>query len=250
MHERDRHRRIRQAQGGFSFHHRQRPLHRRHQPSRPGLRLFRALAARARRHRQDRRLRGAGFARRGRGADWRGYVADKIGAHICGWTVTFQGRHADESGAVIRRSPTARRCYVGDPVAVVIAETLSQARDAAEKVDVDYGVLPAVVDPAARGQAGRAANSRVRAQQHDLQLASRRRRPRPRPRSPAAKHVTKLDIINNRLMPNAMEPRAALGRIRRRHRRLHAAYDEPESARRARSCSRRSSASRPSTSCA
>src|SRR5580704_311464 len=36
--------------------------------------------------------------------------------------------------------------YVGDPVAVVIADTYAQARDAAEKVVVDYGVLPAVVD--------------------------------------------------------------------------------------------------------
>ncbi len=38
--------------------------------------------------------------------------------------------------------------YVGDPVAVVIAETLDQAEDAAEKVVVDYEVLPAVADPA------------------------------------------------------------------------------------------------------
>ena len=38
--------------------------------------------------------------------------------------------------------------HVGDAVAVVIAETQAQARDAAEKVKVDYEVLPAVVDPA------------------------------------------------------------------------------------------------------
>ncbi len=37
--------------------------------------------------------------------------------------------------------------YVGDAVAVVIAETLEQAKDAAEKVIVDYEVLPAVTDP-------------------------------------------------------------------------------------------------------
>ena len=44
-------------------------------------------------------------------------------------------------------------------VAVVVAETLAQARDAAEKVKVDYAVLPAVADPAAAQKAGRAANS-------------------------------------------------------------------------------------------
>ena len=64
--------------------------------------------------------------------------------------------------------------YVGDHVAVVIADTYAQARDAAEKIVVDYGVLPAVVDTASAAQAGPAANSRRRAQQHGLQLASRR----------------------------------------------------------------------------
>jgi carbon-monoxide dehydrogenase large subunit len=38
--------------------------------------------------------------------------------------------------------------YVGDPVAVVVAETLDLAEDAAEKIVVDYEVLPAVADPA------------------------------------------------------------------------------------------------------
>ena len=60
------------------------------------------------------------------------------------------------------------------PVAVVIAETLAQARDAAEKVKVDYEVLPAVADPA-KAQARRAADPRGRAEQHDLPVASRRR---------------------------------------------------------------------------
>ena len=62
-HERDRHRRLRQAQGRHPLHHRQGPLRRRHQSSGPGLRLFSALAARARDDRQDRRLRGAEVAR-------------------------------------------------------------------------------------------------------------------------------------------------------------------------------------------
>src|SRR5271154_1640926 len=40
----------------------------------------------------------------------------------------------------------AKACFVGAPVAVVIAETLEAARDAAEKVTVDYDLLPAVSD--------------------------------------------------------------------------------------------------------
>jgi carbon-monoxide dehydrogenase large subunit len=44
--------------------------------------------------------------------------------------------------------------YVGDPVAVVIAETLAQAEDAAELVDVDYDPLPSVTDTAAAAAPG------------------------------------------------------------------------------------------------
>ncbi len=100
--------------------------------------------------------------------------------------------------------------YVGDHVAVVIAETLAQARDASEKIVVDYTELPAVVDPAKAAQAGQsqvhdAAPNNTCYNWHlgdkaaaDAAFAS-------------AAHVTKLDLVNNRLIPNAMEPRAAVG---------------------------------------
>ena len=138
-------------------------------------------------------------------------AADKIGNLICGWMI-----HSKD-GSPMKMAPhpalaSGKACHVGDAVAVVIAETLAQARDAAEKVKVDYAVLPAVADPAARAETGRAADSRRRAEQHDLSVASRR----PKAVDAAfksAKHVTKLDIINNRLVPNAMEPRAARRRI-------------------------------------
>ena len=48
-----------------------------------------------------------------------------------------------------KRLSSERVRYVGDPVAVVIAETLAQAKDAAERVDVDYDPLPSVTDTAA-----------------------------------------------------------------------------------------------------
>jgi carbon-monoxide dehydrogenase large subunit len=132
---------------------------------------------------------------------------DKIGNLICGWMI-----HSKD-GSPMKMAPHpalafSKACYVGDPVAVVIAETLAQAKDAAENVDVAYEVLPAVVDPA---------KAKDGAQIHDIA-----------PRNTiyewslgdagavdaafaAAKHVTKLDIVNNRLVANPIEPRVAIG---------------------------------------
>ncbi len=80
-------------------------------------------------------------------------AADKIGNLICGWMI-----HSKD-GSPMKMAPhpalaVGKACHVGDPVAVVIAETLAQARDAAEKVKVDYAVLPAVADPAAAQKQG------------------------------------------------------------------------------------------------
>jgi aerobic carbon-monoxide dehydrogenase large subunit len=136
-------------------------------------------------------------------------AADKIGNLICGWLI-----HSKD-GSPMKMAPhpalaNNKACHVGDPVAVVIAETLAQARDAAEKVKVDYGVLPAMIDPAQTQRPGApqiheiAPNNTIY-QWHigdpkgvDAAFKS-------------AAHIIKLDIINNRLIPNAIEPRAALG---------------------------------------
>src|SRR3954471_1086473 len=69
----------------------------------------------------------------------------KVGGLPCGWLIT------DVNGQPMKEPPhpclaQGKVRYVGDHVAIVIAETLSQARDAAELVDVDYEVLPAVID--------------------------------------------------------------------------------------------------------
>src|ERR1700720_3686653 len=74
-------------------------------------------------------------------------AADKIGNLICGWMI-----HSKD-GSPMKMAPhpalaSGKACHVGDPVAVVVAQTLSQARDAAEKVMCDFEVLPAVADPA------------------------------------------------------------------------------------------------------
>jgi carbon-monoxide dehydrogenase large subunit len=98
---------------------------------------------------------------------------------------------------------------VGDAVAVVIAETTAQGRDAAEAIKVDYEVLPAVVDPA-KAQAQGAPQIHADIANNTIYQWHLGDPKATAAAFAAAKHVTKLDIINNRLVPNAMEPRAAL----------------------------------------
>ena len=103
-------------------------------------------------------------------------AADKIGNLICGWMIHSK----DGSPMKMAAHPAiaaGKACYVGDPVAVVVAETMAQARDAAEKVKVDYEVLPAVTDPAkAQVAAGRSTRSRRRTRSISGTSATRRRR--------------------------------------------------------------------------
>src|SRR5215471_21638967 len=82
-------------------------------------------------------------------------AADKIGNLICGWMI-----HSKD-GSPMKMAPhpaiaNGKANHVGDPVAVVVAETEDQAEDAAEKIVVDYEVLPAVADPARAQQTGAA----------------------------------------------------------------------------------------------
>ena len=98
--------------------------------------------------------------------------------------------------------------FVGDHVAIVIAETLDQAKDAAEKVRVDYKVLKAVVNT------GDAMNSKPihdgidKNLCYDFLLGDKGKTDEAFSK---ADKVVKLDLVNNRLIPNAMEPRAAIG---------------------------------------
>ncbi len=117
-----------------------------------------------------------------------------------GGDVAGPPRHALASGEVR---------YVGEAVAIVVARTHAQAMDAAERVEVRYESLPAVIDPAAAVKPGTtplwpAATGNVAgvfavgdAAAVDKAIAG-------------AAHVVKLDLVNNRLAPNTMEPRAIL----------------------------------------
>src|SRR5437899_639490 len=72
-------------------------------------------------------------------------VDDKVGNLICGWAVSSKDGTPMKMGAWPAMAPETVR-FAGQAVAVVIAETKNQARDAAEAVVVDYEVLPAAAD--------------------------------------------------------------------------------------------------------
>ncbi len=136
-------------------------------------------------------------------------AADKIGGLICGWMIHSKDGSPMKAGAHPALAHGKVR-YVGDHVAVVIAETVLQAKDAAEAVVVDYAVEKPVVDVASALAKGAPA---VHAEAPDNRVFSWHLGDKAATDAAFAKarHVTALDIVNNRLIPNAMEPRAAVG---------------------------------------
>jgi carbon-monoxide dehydrogenase large subunit len=135
-------------------------------------------------------------------------AADKIGGLICGWMIHSKDGTPMKAGPHPALAQGKVR-YVGDHVAVVVAETLAQAKDAAEAIEVDYEVLPAVVEgPQAQ---------KTSVQIHDVAPDNTVFRWHLGDRSAVeqafakAARVTTIDLVNNRLVPNPMEPRAALG---------------------------------------
>jgi aerobic carbon-monoxide dehydrogenase large subunit len=133
-------------------------------------------------------------------------AADKIGNLICGWMI-----HSKD-GTPMKMAPHpalahGTACHVGDPVAVVIADTLAEAKDAAEQVKVDYEVLPAVVDPAKAKQGPQIHEVAPANTIYEWNLGDKAGT---EAAFASAKHVARLDIINNRLVANPIEPRAAI----------------------------------------
>jgi aerobic carbon-monoxide dehydrogenase large subunit len=135
--------------------------------------------------------------------------ADGIGGLPCGWQIhSKDGSPMHEPPHPVLASGRVR--HVGDPVAVVIADSLGQARDAAELIKVDYAVETSVADVS---EALKPAAPLVHADVpgnlcYDWHIGD------PAAIDGALKgaaRVVKLDLVNNRLVPNAMEPRAAIG---------------------------------------
>ncbi|BAQ69075.1 oxidoreductase molybdopterin-binding subunit [Rhodovulum sulfidophilum] len=134
-----------------------------------------------------------------------------IGGLPCGWLITDRfGQPMQEPGHPVLARDKVR--HVGDPVAVVVAETAEQARDAAEAVEVEIDELPAVLDM----RAALAADAPLVHDELKNNLCYdwgfvEENREAVNAAFETAAHVTTLDLVNQRLVPNAMEPRVALG---------------------------------------
>lgn len=132
-----------------------------------------------------------------------------VGGVPCGWQVNFK------NGDTMKEPPhpllvADKVRFVGDAVAVVIAESRSAAKDAAELVDVDYEVLPAVVDPAKALEDGAPLvhDDVPKNTCFDWELGDKAKTDAA---LAGADHVTTLEYVNQRLIPNAIEPRCAIG---------------------------------------
>jgi len=135
-------------------------------------------------------------------------VDDKVGNLICGWMIHSKDGSPMKMGAWPAMAPETVR-FVGQAVAVVIAETRDQAKDAAEAVVVTYEELPVVADvraaiapgaPQLHPEApGNIIYDWVLGDEAATDAAIK-----------SAAHVVSIDLVNNRLVPNAMEPRAAV----------------------------------------
>ena len=135
-------------------------------------------------------------------------TADGIGNIICGWAVNSKDGSPMNMGAWSALATNEVR-YVGDAVAVVIADSPSNAKSAAEAVGVEYEVLSSVTNAAKALENGveqihpEAPNNLI----FDWEIGEKD------PTEAAiagAAHVTEMTITNNRVSPNPMEPRSAV----------------------------------------
>jgi len=137
-------------------------------------------------------------------------IPEAIAGVPCGWQVDFK------NGDTMKEPPhpllvRKKVRHVGDGIALIVAESKSIAKDASELIDIDYDILDAVTDPKAAAQAGAplvhddVPNNIC----FDWELGN------PKDEVSAAlasaAHVTELEFVNQRVVPNAMEPRAAIG---------------------------------------
>jgi carbon-monoxide dehydrogenase large subunit len=99
--------------------------------------------------------------------------------------------------------------FVGEAVAAVVAETRAQARDALEAIEINYEPLPVVIDPVAAVTSGSplvwpAATNNIAAEIRHGDVAAATKA------FDSAAHVVALDLVNQRLAPSPIEPRAVL----------------------------------------
>ncbi|HXY04994.1 MAG TPA: xanthine dehydrogenase family protein molybdopterin-binding subunit [Burkholderiaceae bacterium] len=156
------------------------------------------------------RLRAVNTAQASRAPGVLGIITGKdmaaVGGLPCGWLIhSMDGSPMKEPKHPVLAEDKVR--YVGEAIALVVADTLEQARAAAALVEVDYDVLPAVAATATAAKAATAVHDVAPdnvcytwgwggKDATDAAFA-------------AAAHVTKMEFANNRIVPNAIEPRAA-----------------------------------------
>jgi len=119
----------------------------------------------------------------------------------CGWQVDFK------NGDTMKEPPHPllvqdKVRYVGDGVAVVIAESREIAKDAADLVEIEYDELSAVTNAKVAAEDG------ITLVHDDWELGDKEAADQAMEN---ANHITTLEFINQRLSPNAIEPRCAIG---------------------------------------
>ena len=132
---------------------------------------------------------------------------DKIGGLIAGWKIVSQ----DGKDMKVPAHPALAKDsvnYVGDHVAVVIAETVEQAKNAAELVNVSYKVQKAVVNTKDAMTSESIHEGIDQNLCFDFFLGDKGKT---NDALSKADKIIKIDLRNNRLIPNAMEPRASIG---------------------------------------
>ena len=136
-------------------------------------------------------------------------AADGIGDIPC--LVPMPGKNGGKTVMPPRPALARGRVrHVGDAVAFIVAETLAEARDAAELVEIDYDTLPAVTDTKTANQPGQpqvwpqAENNTSLVWETGDEAGTKNAFDK-------AHHVTRLEFVNNRVVVNSMEPRATIG---------------------------------------
>ena len=144
------------------------------------------------------------------GADFEG-----VGSIPCGWQVTDRhGEPMQEPAHPVLAQGKVR--YVGDAIAAVVAESREEARDAAEAIELDIEELPAVIDmkEAVKEGAPKVHDDLTSNLCYDWGFVEENK-PAVEEAFANAAHVTTLELVNNRLVANPMEPRVAVGDFNR-----------------------------------
>ncbi len=137
-------------------------------------------------------------------------VPESIAGVPCGWQVNFK------NGDTMKEPPhplmvRTKVRHVGDAIAIVIADSKAIAKDASELINVDYDILDAVTDPKAAAQPGAPLVHEDVPNNICFDWEIGNPKDEVEAALASAAHVTELEFVNQRVVPNAIEPRSAIG---------------------------------------